>query len=90
MDIKYFDAHTHVQFAAYDEDREEVIARAEDLGVGMVNVGTTLETSKIAVELTHKNSSHIYAAVGIHPIHAAKYVRGHEYHDALRFCVVMI
>ena len=35
---KFFDAHTHVQFAAYDADREEVISRAKDGGVRFINI----------------------------------------------------
>lgn len=79
--MKYFDAHTHLQFAAYDEDREDVIARAEVLGVGMINIGTTLETSKNAIELAHKyNNNHVYASIGVHPVHAAP-----SFHDKQEF-----
>lgn len=71
-----FDAHTHLQFAAYDQDREEVIKRTLDGGVWAVNVGTQLDTSRAAIELAEKYAG-LYAAVGLHPIHT------HEsFHDA--------
>lgn len=67
---EYIDAHSHVQFAVFNEDREEVIDRALKSGVWMVNVGTNLETSKKAVELAEKYDKGVYAIVGLHPVHA--------------------
>lgn len=75
MDFRYFDAHTHVNFVAYNEDREGVILRAKDAGVGMNVVGTQKDTSKDAVALAERYDN-VYATVGLHPIHTAK-----SYHD---------
>ncbi len=71
MKLTYFDIHGHVNFAAYDTDREEVIKRAQDAGVGMITVGTQIDTSKKAVELaeTYEN---MWAIIGLHPIHTSK------------------
>lgn len=74
--MRYFDAHTHVQFKAFDSDYGEVIKRARDSGVGMINVGTQKDTSLRAVEFA-REYDHIYAAVGLHPIHTSA-----SYHDA--------
>ncbi|OGG57980.1 hypothetical protein A2853_03100 [Candidatus Kaiserbacteria bacterium RIFCSPHIGHO2_01_FULL_55_17] len=73
--MKYFDAHTHVNFAAYDADREETIQRAKEAGVAMNVVGTQLDTSASAVALADKYE-HVYATIGLHPIHTSK-----SYHD---------
>jgi TatD DNase family protein len=73
--MKYFDAHTHVNFVAYNDDREETIARALEAGVGMNVVGTQIDTSREAVALAQKYP-HIYATVGLHPVHTAR-----SYHD---------
>jgi TatD DNase family protein len=73
--MKYFDAHTHINFAAYAVDREETIARAKDAGVGMNVVGTQLDTSREALELA-KTHDHIFATVGLHPIHTSKLGEG--------------
>ncbi|MCR4325356.1 MAG: TatD family hydrolase [Patescibacteria group bacterium] len=73
--MKYFDAHTHTNFVAYDEDRDAVIRRAKDVGVGMNIVGTQYDTSKAAVELAEKYD-HVYATIGLHPIHTSR-----SYHD---------
>jgi TatD DNase family protein len=73
--MKYFDAHTHVNFVAYKDGREEVIARAKEAGVGMNIVGTQFDTSKDAVALAESRDS-VWATIGLHPIHTTK-----SYHD---------
>ncbi|MBI5457048.1 TatD family hydrolase [Candidatus Kaiserbacteria bacterium] len=73
--MKYFDAHTHVNFVAFNEDREAVILRAKDAGVAMNVVGTQADTSQGAVELAEKYDN-VYATIGLHPVHTSK-----SYHD---------
>ena len=68
MDLKYIDAHTHVNFSEFATDREEVIKRASEVGVGMINVGTDLETSRQVVWLAERYPN-MWAIVGIHPNH---------------------
>ena len=75
MKYKYFDAHCHVNFAAYKDDREAVILRARDAGVGMNVVGTQRDTSAAAVKLAEKYE-HVHATIGLHPVHTTK-----SYHD---------
>lgn len=67
MKFTHFDAHTHAQFPAYDEDRSEVIARAFDAGIGMINVGADKASSLAAVQLAHKYEKGVYATIGLHP-----------------------
>jgi TatD DNase family protein len=73
--MEYFDAHTHTNFVAYDEDRDAVITRALEVGVGMNVVGTQLDTSKAAVALAEQYKN-IWATIGLHPVHTAK-----SFHD---------
>jgi TatD DNase family protein len=73
--MKYFDAHTHVQFAAYDTDRAEAIARAQEVGVGMNVVGTQIDTSRAAVAVAGQYDG-VWATIGLHPVHTSK-----SYHD---------
>src|SRR3989344_548300 len=73
--MKYFDAHTHVNFVAFKDDMEAAIQRATDAGVGMNVVGAQFDTSKNSVELAEKHDS-VYATIGLHPIHTGK-----SYHD---------
>ena len=62
------DTHSHLNFTAYDKDRDEVIKRTQREGVVCIDVGTKYETSKRAVELAEKYGG-IFAATGMHPIH---------------------
>ena len=74
---RYFDVHTHVQFAAFREDQDAVIRRALEAGVWMVNVGTQADTSQAAVAIAKRYPAGVYATVGLHPIHTEA-----SYHDA--------
>jgi len=64
------DTHSHLNFKAYEKDRDEVIQRTQKEGVVCIDVGTKYETSRQAIELAEKNEG-IYAAIGLHPIYAA-------------------
>ena len=66
---KYIDIHSHVNFTAFDSDRDEVIKRALENNTWVINVGTQVDTSKKAIELAHKYPEGVYATVGLHPIH---------------------
>ncbi len=67
--FKYIDAHAHVNFPNYNPDRGEVIERAHKQGIAMINVGTTLESSRDIVALAEKYDTGVYAIVGMHPVH---------------------
>lgn len=64
--IKLFDTHCHLQFSAFDKDRNEVMKRVLENGVGVINVGTDKKNSQEAVELAQKYDN-FWAAVGQHP-----------------------
>lgn len=80
MSPKFFDIHTHVQFAAFKEDYKAVIQRALDKNIWLVNVGTQKDTSARAVEIAEEFLEGVYAAVGLHPIHTEK-----SYYDSQEF-----
>jgi TatD DNase family protein len=61
------DSHCHLDFPDFDEDRDEVLARAIEAGVTtIINPGTDLESSRRALALTERYDN-VYAAVGVHP-----------------------
>lgn len=70
MNPKLIDSHTHVQFATFKNDVDDVIKRALDAGVWIVNVGSQKDTSKAAVDIAEKYHEGVYAVVGMHPAHA--------------------
>lgn len=77
MTPKLIDTHTHVQFAAYQDDYASVIEKSLTSGIWLVNVGTQRDISAKAVEIAEKYKEGVYATVGLHPIHTEK-----SYHDA--------
>lgn len=65
------DSHCHIDFDAFDTDRDEVISEAARAGVHtLINIGADLITSQRSVELA-RTYDNIFAAVGVHP-HDAK------------------
>ena len=61
------DTHTHLDFSDFDPDRESVIRRAVEAGVGrIIAIGTNLQTSRAALQLAERHAE-IYATIGIHP-----------------------
>ncbi len=66
------DTHCHLDFPEYDQDRDQVVERAKDSGVGVIiNIGSSLKGSAGSVELAEKYKN-IYAVVGVHPHEAAQ------------------
>lgn len=64
--IQFLDTHSHLQFSAYDDDREAVIARMRAGGVGTIVVGTGYEMSEAAVRLA-EGTEDMWATIGVHP-----------------------
>jgi TatD DNase family protein len=65
-----FDTHVHLNADQYNEDLEEVIARAQEAGVtNMVVVGFDRPTITRAMELVEQYEF-LYACVGWHPVDA--------------------
>lgn len=61
------DTHCHLNFDAYDDDREQVLASAAAAGVKqIINPGIDPASNEAAVRLTQQFPA-IFAAVGIHP-----------------------
>ena len=76
------DTHAHLDDARFDGDRDAMIARAREAGVGhLVTIGCDLTTSRAAVELADRYPF-VYATVGVHP-HEAKQI-GDSWYDDLR------
>jgi TatD DNase family protein len=66
----FIDSHVNLHAAAFDDDREAVIARARAAGVGlMVTISDRLDTfpAVAAIAASHEG---IFASVGAHPHHA--------------------
>ena len=61
------DTHAHLDYRDFANDLEEVLRRAADAGVTrIVTIGTSIESSRRAIELAEKYPA-VYAAIGVHP-----------------------
>ncbi len=67
----FVDIHCHLSFPEFDRDREELIKRLTEEGVGLlIDPGVDIPTSRKSIALAHK-IDFIYANVGLHPHEAA-------------------
>lgn len=73
MGIKMiFESHAHYDDEAFDADREELLVSLKEHGIGnVVNVGASLESCKITLQLMEKYPF-IYGAMGVHPSETAE------------------
>jgi len=61
------DSHCHLDLSHFDDDRDEVVARARAAGlIAMITQGVDVASSRKAVALAERYPE-VYAAVGIHP-----------------------
>ncbi len=73
-----FDSHAHYEDKRFDADRVELLSMMRDNNIGrIVNVGSTLDTSKESIDLSQQYDD-IYAAVGIHPSEVAFPIDGDD------------
>ncbi|MHB1769526.1 MAG: TatD family hydrolase [Minisyncoccota bacterium] len=66
MNVRYVDAHCHLQFEQYASDRAAIIEAMRAQGIAAIVVGCDLESSRAAVALAEAHE-HLFAAVGLHP-----------------------
>ena len=63
----FTDAHAHLSFPQFDEDREAIIARLQESQVSiLINPGTDVQTSEGAIAIAQA-LPFVYANVGLHP-----------------------
>ena len=62
-----FETHAHYDDDRFNEDRDELLRRLPEEGVGVViNSGASVESTRDTIRLA-KEYPHVYAAVGVHP-----------------------
>ena len=70
MNVKYVDAHCHLQFDDYASDSTALIEQMKEESVAGIIVGIDRESSEKAIALAEKHE-HLFASVGLHPNHVA-------------------
>ena len=72
--MELIDSHAHIDGPEFDEDRDEVIARARAAGVSeivIVGAAGDMETAERTVRIAEQHAG-IHATVGVHPHDASK------------------
>jgi TatD DNase family protein len=78
------DSHAHLEMPEYNGDRNEVIRRAVEKGIGyIVTVGIDVDSCKQALALVDAFDT-VYAIVGVHP-HNVKHIDGKTYTQLKEF-----
>lgn len=63
----FIDAHAHLSYPQFDDDRADIVKRLQESQVSLViNPGTDVETSRNAIALANE-LPFVYANVGLHP-----------------------
>lgn len=63
-----FDTHSHYTDAAFDADREQVLASLPEKGVSHAMLAAcNLEDSSACIQLAQQHADLLYASIGIHP-----------------------
>ena len=71
---KYVDIGVNLTGSSFKNDVEQVIERAQQVGVEhLIVTGTNVEHSEKAIQLSEQYESICYATVGLHPHHASDY-----------------
>jgi TatD DNase family protein len=64
------ETHAHLDYPDFAPDFNDVLRRATEAGVTrIITIGTSVESSRRAVELAEKHSN-VFAVIGIHPTYA--------------------
>ena len=76
--ISWVDTHCHLEDSQFNNNRRDVLHRAEKAGVRfMLTLGSDIPSSRKATELAHRFDA-VFAGIGIHP-HEAKKVGKRAY-----------
>lgn len=65
---RFFDIHAHVWDAAFNDDRNAVLARMQERGVAAIMVGTDFKSSQDCAMMASFVDEGIFACIGVHPI----------------------
>jgi TatD DNase family protein len=72
LNAQLVETHAHLDYPDFAIDFDDVLRRANEAGVTrIITIGTSIESSRRAVELGEKYPR-IYAVIGVHPTYAAQ------------------
>ncbi len=68
MKLTLIDTHSHLSFPEFATDREAILLRMREKGVGTVTIGTTIGSSAECIKFAEAHDN-VWASVGYHPEH---------------------
>jgi TatD DNase family protein len=72
--VDFIDSHAHLADPAFDEDRDQVIARARQAGArAILAIGESIGAADRAVEISAAYPGFVHHTAGIHPHDAARF-----------------
>ncbi len=67
------ETHAHLDYPDFANDLDDVIRRATEAGVTrIITIGTSVESSRRAVDLAEKYRNVVFAVIGVHPTYVAE------------------
>ncbi len=78
-EVGFIDSHAHLADAAFDGDRDEVIARARSSGAkAIVCIGESPDAARAASRIAEENPGFVFHTAGVHPHDAASFDRDRD------------
>ncbi|HET8880540.1 MAG TPA: TatD family hydrolase [Solimonas sp.] len=72
--VELIDIGANLAHDSFDADRDAVLARARDAGVAQIVVtGSSLDSTRRAIELAREHPRTLHATAGLHPHHASEW-----------------
>lgn len=82
--MKPVDAHCHIDFEQFDEDREEIISEAREVLEFIVNAGSNIEHNNSALELSNEFPDFVIPTLGLHPCYTDDFDQLNEVKQQIR------
>ena len=67
--MELFDSHCHIDVAEFDDDRQQVLAKARQAGVNEILVPGVLRATWPALLALCDDDPNLYPALGLHPVY---------------------
>ena len=78
------DAHCHIDFEQYDEDRDEILEECGEKLEFLVNAGSNLENNREILKLSEKYPDLIVPNLGLHPTYTESFDELDEIKEQIR------
>ena len=82
--MKPVDAHCHIDFEQFDDDREKILQESKEKLEFIVNAGSNLEHNNAALKLQEENPDLVVANLGLHPVYTDSYGELEEIKEQIR------